>query len=128
MTDVTAVSGAPPRSVAAVLHDMLGNVDRMMRLEFRLAKAEARDELVSLGGAAKLVVAGAALGWFALGFLLIGAFLLLQTMEAPWLAAVIVGGSTALVAAALLLAGLRHPQRNRLASGPPPARVSKDSL
>ncbi len=113
MIDTVPAIGASRRSVAAVLHDIVGNIDRMIRSEIRLAKAEAHDDLAAVGGAATLVVAGAALGWLSVAFLLVGAFLLLQTREPPWLAALIVGMGTAVVAGVTLFAGLKNLARTR---------------
>lgn len=108
MIEAVPVSGASRRSVADVLNDILGNVNRMIRSEVRLVKAEARDELAAIGTSAPLMVAGAMLSGFSLGFLLLGGFLYLETVAAPWVAALIVGGATALLAALMLAAAFKR--------------------
>jgi uncharacterized membrane protein YqjE len=75
--------GGDGRSVAAVVHDILGNVDRMMRSEIRLAIEEAREEIATARDSAAFFAAGAALCGFAIAFLLLAAFLFLATVISP---------------------------------------------
>jgi hypothetical protein len=106
----TAVDGE--RSIASVFHDVVGNLGRIVRAEVRLAKVEVADEMVvaaqATGGAAKLIVAGVAVGQLALGFLLLFVVRLLETSVAPWLAALLVGAVAGSVAVVLLASGLKQ--------------------
>jgi hypothetical protein len=101
------------RSVAAVLHDILGNVDHLVRSEIRLAKAEVREELGAAGDSAKFLVAGAAVAYLALAFLLVCVFFLLETIASPWAAALAVAFGTGIIAAVLISSGLKKVQRAR---------------
>jgi uncharacterized membrane protein YqjE len=113
MTDRLPAGGQPRRSVAAVLHDILGNVDLMVRSEIRLAKAEAREELGAAGSSMKLLVAGAALAYLALAFLLVGVFFLVEMIAAPWLAALAVAVGVGGIAAVMIAGGLKRLRRAR---------------
>jgi hypothetical protein len=105
--------GGDGRSVAAVVHDILGNVDRMMRSEIRLAIEEAREELGTARDSAAFFAVGATLCGFAIAFVLLAAFLYLATVISPWLAALDVAIVAAGAASGVILAGLRRIRRAR---------------
>jgi uncharacterized membrane protein YqjE len=90
------------RSVPEVLQDIVGNIQEIIRSEFRLAKAEVKQEASQAAPPLKMIVAGAAIGFYALGFLLFTAVMGLATMMATWLAALIVGGVLGLIALVLM--------------------------
>jgi uncharacterized membrane protein YqjE len=113
MTERLLTNSPPRRNVAAVLHDILGNVDHLVRAEIQLAKAEVREELGAAGASAKLLVAGVALAYLAIAFLLVCLFFLLETVAAPWAAAFAVALGTGVVAAMLIYSGLKKIQRAR---------------
>lgn len=103
------------RSMADVLKDIVGNFQEIVRSEVRLAKAETKEEGVKAWGAARPLLAGAVLGFYALGFLLLGVERALALVLVPWLAALIVGFTLVVVAAFLISAGRErwkamHPQ------------------
>jgi uncharacterized membrane protein YqjE len=79
------------RSVSDVLQDIFGNVQDIVRSEVRLAKVEIQTEAGKTARAAKSLVAGAVLGLYAGGLLLLAAVYRLSIVLAPWLAALVVG-------------------------------------
>ena len=87
------------RSVAAVLHDIVGNVQDIVRSEMRLAKTELKEELGKSRNAGILLGVGVLLLAFGLVFMLRAAVYALSTVVPDWAAALIVGGGVALVAA-----------------------------
>jgi len=90
------------RSVPEVLQDIVGNIEEIIRSEFRLAKAEIREEATQAAPPLKMIVVGAAIGFYALGFLIFTLVMGLATMMATWLAALIVGAVLGLIALALM--------------------------
>ncbi len=105
--------GGDGRTVAAVVHDIFGNVDRMMRSEVRLAIEEAREEIGTARDSAAFFAAGAALCGFAIAFVLVAAFLYLATVIAPWLAALAVAIVAAGASTGVILTGLKRIRRAR---------------
>jgi VIT1/CCC1 family predicted Fe2+/Mn2+ transporter len=107
--------GGDGRSVAAVVHDILGNVDRVMRSEIRLAIEETREEIAAARDSAAFFAAGAALSGFTAAFVLLAAFLYLSTVVAPWLAALILAIASGAAAGGVIVAGLQRMRRARSA-------------
>jgi Putative Actinobacterial Holin-X, holin superfamily III len=97
------------RSFAELFQDILANVQEIIRSEFRLAKAEVREEAVKARQSVSMLGAGVFIGLYALGFLLLAAVYGLETVVPSWLAALIVGAAIAVAATVLLSIG-----RNRL--------------
>ena len=108
------------RTIATVVHDVVGNLGRIVRAEVRLAKVEVAEEMAmavqAAGASAKLLVAGAAIGQLALGFLLLSFVRILETFFnlSPWLAALTIGLGTAALAIVLLATGLSQLKRVNL--------------
>jgi uncharacterized membrane protein YqjE len=90
------------RSVPEVLQDIVGNIEEIIRSEFRLAKAEVKEEASQAAPPLKMMVVGASIGFYALGFLLLTLVMGLATMVATWLAALIVGAVLGLIALVLI--------------------------
>jgi membrane protein len=93
------------RSVSDVLQDIIGNLQQIVRDEFRLAKVEVEGKAHRAAWPASILAAGAVLGLYGLGFLLLAAVYGLSLVIAPWLAALLVGAVLALVAAILVGSG-----------------------
>ena len=93
------------RSVAEVLQDIFGNVQDIVRSEVRLAKVEIQTEARKTARAAKSLLAGAVMGFYAGGLLLLAAVYGLSTVLAPWLAALAVGGILLVIAMILISVG-----------------------
>ena len=97
------MSEQDPRSIAAVMHGIVGNVEDLVQAQVRLAKAELIQVVRQRGRAAKVLGVGAALGQLALGFLLLAGVSLLGTRIPLWAAALIVGGTVGVAAVAFIV-------------------------
>jgi uncharacterized membrane protein YqjE len=87
------------RSISTVLHDIVGNVQEIIRSEVRLAKTEVTEELRKLGLASILLVVGALLLIFSTLFLLLAVVYALSAVVPAWAAALIVGAGVGVIAA-----------------------------
>lgn len=106
------------RSFADVLEDIIGNVQRMIRSEIRLAKAEIQEESIKAGKASGLASSGVVLAIYALGFLFLTCLFALEIAVTPWLAALIMTVLIGSTAAALLSVGIKrikqvHPRPDK---------------
>ena len=90
------------RSVPEVLQDIVGNLLDIIRSEFRLAKTELKEEAARAKKPVATYGAGLAIGFYALGFMLLAAVYGLSTVIAGWLAALIVGAALAILSLALV--------------------------
>jgi uncharacterized membrane protein YqjE len=90
------------RSVPEVLQNIVGNLQEIIRSEFRLAKTELKEEAAKAAKPAATFGTGLVLGFYGIGFLLLAAVYGLSTVMAGWLAALLVGAVLALVATALM--------------------------
>ena len=93
------------RSFSAVLSDVVGDLQQIVRAEVRLAKVELREELGKAKRGAILLAAGSAVLVTAFGVSLLAAVYALATIWPPWLAALAVAGAVATIGAVLLIAG-----------------------
>jgi uncharacterized membrane protein YqjE len=93
------------RTVPEVLQDIVGNIQEIIRSEFRLGTAEIKEEAAEAAKPVATVGAGIIFGVYALGFLFLAIVYALGTVVAPWMAALIVTGITALMAAVLVASG-----------------------
>lgn len=94
-----------PRPVAAVLADVVGNLQAIVSSEIRLARAQTREELGVLRSAVTLIGIGVLAGLLGGFFLLFSAVAALSLVIAFWLAALIVGLAAAALSAAMLNLG-----------------------
>jgi hypothetical protein len=94
-----------PRPVAAVLSDVVANLQAILSSEIRLARAQTREELSVLRSGLTLIVIGAMTGLLSAFFLLFAAVAALSLVIAFWLAALIVGVLAATLCAAMLNLG-----------------------
>jgi uncharacterized membrane protein YqjE len=99
------MSYAGERPLSAILGDIVGNVQQIVRAEIRLAKVEISEEAVKAKRGAVLLAAGALVGVLALGVLLLAAVYALSIVMAPALAALVVGVVTGIVAGIAAAAG-----------------------
>ncbi|HXO62418.1 MAG TPA: phage holin family protein [Candidatus Acidoferrales bacterium] len=103
------------RSVPEVLQDIVGNIQEIIRSEFRLAKAEVKEEASKAAPPLTMIVVGAAIGFYALGFLIFTLVMGLATVMATWLAALIVGAVLGLMALVMITtASKRLKQVNKV--------------
>lgn len=106
------------RSLGAVVRDIGGNLDRIVRAEIRLAVAELRAGLEAAGAGAMLILAGVACATLAAAFLLLGIMAALALVMPAWLAALLVAVVVGGAAAALIVIGRgRIPQQAASTSG-----------
>lgn len=100
-----------PRSITAVVHGIVGNLEGIVNAEIRLVKAEMIQAGHRTAHAATALLIATALGQLAVGFLLLACVELLSTRIAPWLAALIVGGGVAVAAAAFVTTAIGRAKR-----------------
>ena len=108
MTESERSIGVAERSIGAVISDIVGDLQVIVRGEVRLAKAELREEMAKAKRGAILLVAGGLVLVAALGCVLLAAIYGLSTVWPPWAAALAVGGGTAVLGAALALSGKKQ--------------------
>jgi uncharacterized membrane protein YqjE len=90
------------RSVPEVLQDIVGNLQEIIRSEFRLAKTEVKEEASRAAKPVATFGMGLVFGFYGIGFLLLSSVYGLSTVMAGWLAALLVGTILAIVAIALM--------------------------
>jgi uncharacterized membrane protein YqjE len=96
------------RSIAALLSDIVGDVQQIIRAEVRLAKVEVREELGKAKRAIAFLSIAGVIGLLALAFLLLAAVYALATVWPAWAAALAVSVGAALVGALLFFSGVRQ--------------------
>jgi len=96
------------RSIGAVLTDIVGDVQQIVRAESRLARAEFREELTKAKRGATLLVAAGIVIALALGVALLAAVYALAIIWPPWAAALAVAVVTFVIGGVLAAAGLRQ--------------------
>jgi len=90
------------RSIPEVLQDIVGNLQEIIRSEFRLARAELKEEAARASKPFATFGLGLVFAFYGIGFLL-GALLYgLTTLVAVWLAALLIGAVLAIVAIVLM--------------------------
>lgn len=109
------MAGEGERSIATLLTDIAGNVQRIVRAEIRLATIEVRHEVGKARRSAILLAAGAAIAVLAVAFGLLACVHLLATWVALWTAAAIVAAATGIVGGTLIAVGLKQMQQVALA-------------
>jgi len=90
------------RSIPEVLQDIVGNIQEIVRSEFRLAKAELKEEASRASKPVATFGIGMVFGFYGIGFLLLSLVYWLTTLMAVWLAALLIGAGLAIVAIALM--------------------------
>ena len=99
------------RTVPDVLHDIIGNIQEILRSEFQLAKTEIKEEASEASAPAVTLGIGVVLALYAVGLLLLALVYGLAMHMAMWSAALLVGVSLALVAILLINWGLERLKR-----------------
>jgi uncharacterized membrane protein YqjE len=114
------------RPISAVLHDIVGNVQDIIRAEVRLAKTELVEELAKSRSAAVLLAAGALTLAFSALFVLLAIVYALSLVMAAWAAALVVGVGIGVVAA--LCVGLGMKKFKAIRGAPKTATTMKENL
>lgn len=99
---------AGTRSFSAVIGDVLGHIQEMVRLEVRLARTELRDEVAKAASAGTLLAAGAVCALYGALFVMVAVVLGLTAVLPAWAAALAVGASLVAAAAITVRVGLRR--------------------
>jgi len=90
------------RSVPEVLQNIVGNLQEIIRSEFRLAKTELKEEAAKAASPVATFGVGLVFGFYGIGLLLLASVYGLSMVMAGWLAALLVGTILAVVAIALM--------------------------
>lgn len=100
----------PPadRSITAVLHDIVGNIQDIVRCEIRMAKTEITEELGKSRSAGVLVGIGMLMLAFSALFLLLAAVYALSLLVPEWAAALIVSAGVGATAALCFGVGIKR--------------------
>ncbi len=96
------------RPISAVLHDIMGNLQDIVRSEARLAKAEVTQELKKSVSACVLTGAGVIMLAFSGLFVLVAAVAALSMVMPIWAAALIVAAAEGLMAALFVNLGMKR--------------------
>jgi hypothetical protein len=96
------------RPFSAVLQDIVGNMQDIIRAEVRLAKTEVREELAQARTAGVLVGAGAIAGLLCAIFLLLAVVYALSLVLPEWAAALAVAVAVGIVAGVALSLGIKR--------------------
>jgi len=109
------MNDAGDRSLTAVLKDIAGNIQELVRSEIRLARVEVQTQVRTAVRGTTFVVIGAAFAFLALAFISLAGVYLLSTIVAAWAAALIVAGTAAIIGGVLVGAGLKQMKHVTLA-------------
>jgi uncharacterized membrane protein YqjE len=101
-------SPIPQRSIADVLRDIIGNLQQIIRSEFRLARVELREKAQRAAKPAGSLATGVVLALYGLGFLFLAAVYALDLVIPAWAAALIVGALLAIIGSLLISVGRNH--------------------
>jgi len=96
------------RPITAILHDIVSDIQEIIRSEIRLAKVELGEQAGKAGKAAGMLAAGGIIGVYALGFLLLACVYALAIVLPSWAAALIVCVICASIAGALMVIGRKR--------------------
>ncbi len=110
----------PDRPISAVLQDIVGNIQDIVRAEMRLAKTEVTEELRKARAGAALLGVAALLLIFCALFLLLALVYALTEVVPAWAAALIVGGGVGVIAAMCCGVGIKRFKATRA----PPRTIS----
>jgi uncharacterized membrane protein YqjE len=95
------------RPISTVLHDIVGNIQDIIRSEMRMAKTEFAEELGKSRSAAMMLGVGALMLIFGVLFVLLAIVYALSLVMAEWAAALIVGLGVGVIAAMCCVIGIR---------------------
>jgi uncharacterized membrane protein YqjE len=99
------------RSFSEVLHDIIGNIQDIIRAEVRLAKTEVREEISRARSGVLLLAIGTMAGIFCVLFILLAVLIALASLIPESAAALIVAFGLALCAVVTVTQGVRRLKR-----------------
>jgi uncharacterized membrane protein YqjE len=114
------------RSISTVLHDIVSNVQDIVRSEIRLAKSEITEEAGKASSAAVVIGAAVLMLAFGMVFALLAVFFALSAVMPQWAAALIIAVGESAVAAILLGVGIKRLKSVRAA--PKTAATLKENI
>ena len=109
------------RSIAAVLTDIVGNVQQIVRAEIRLATVEVREEAAKAARSAILVVTGGVIAVLAGAFALLACVYVLGTVVAPGIGARRRAAGAGSVGGTFIAVGMKRMQNVAM---PPPRTMA----
>ena len=102
------------RPISTLLNDIVGNIQNIVRSEFRLAKTEATEEVTKAGSAALMLGAGLVMLLLSGVFALLAIVYALSQVMPNWAAALIVAAGEALMAAIFVGLGIKKFKATRV--------------
>ena len=96
------------RPISSVLHDIVGNVQDIVRSELRLAKTELTEELAKARRGAVLLGIGTLMLWFSALLALLAIVYALSLVMPAWAAAAVVALGVGAIAAVFLTVGIKR--------------------
>jgi uncharacterized membrane protein YqjE len=111
------MAGEGERSISAVLADIVGNIQQIVRAEIRLATVEVSHEIGKARRGVTLLIIGGATAALAPAFILVAAVYALATVFAPWIAALIVATAAGIIGGTCIAVGMKQMQQ--VAFAPP---------
>jgi uncharacterized membrane protein YqjE len=99
------------RSIPEVLRDIVGNLQEIIHFEFRLAKAELKEEAARASKPVATFGLGLVFAFYGIGFLLVALLFGLTTLMALWQAALLIGAALAIVAMVLTFSNAKKLKR-----------------
>ena len=103
------------RPISAVLRDIAGNLQHIVRSEFRLARTEVSEELGKVRSASILLAVGMMLLGLSVLFAVVAIVYALSQVVPAWMAALIVAAGLGLLAAVFCSSGFRKMKSVRVA-------------
>jgi uncharacterized membrane protein YqjE len=103
------------RSISSVLHDIVGNIQDIVRSELRLAKTEVTEELGKARSAGVFIGAAALILVLGMVFALLAVFFALSDLMPQWAAALVVAAFVGGFGALLLGIGIKRLKSIRAA-------------
>ena len=95
------------RPISTVLNDIVGDIQNIVRSEFRLAKTEVTEEMGKAGSSAVMLGAGLVMLLFSALFALLAIVYALSLVMPQWAAALIVAAGEGLMAAIFVAVGIK---------------------
>jgi uncharacterized membrane protein YqjE len=96
------------RSIAAVLSDIVGDLQQIVRAEVRLARIEVREELGKAKQGAAMMLTAAIMLVLAVALALLAAVYALAMIWPPWAAALVVAAAVAAIGGVLATTGMHR--------------------
>jgi uncharacterized membrane protein YqjE len=115
------------RPVSAVVSDIVGNVQEIVRSEVRLAKAQIKNEAAEAARSATRLAYGIVLALYAIALLLLAGVCFLAQLMPAWIASLVVCLIVSSIAVPVVVSGRRR--RSYLRSSPAGSiNVTKENL